>query len=510
MNHALEQQPESQWPIEVYKLLVSFVAAACLVMAFVVAKNEREFLVSLLGTMCLVVVSIPLFTQRPISVFEPIMLVNLLVLIGIPVKLIYILWVRKTDEFVAEHVLLQQDPEVFLYGTFVLFVGYSLFVVGYTLKLPRFTLAPIMLPNVTQWNGRRLQIAILVIAGISLVSFAGYIVTTGVSFSSFTDISQKRFLESRESGGERMHSVGYLFCRGAAFSKFLVYFCLIWIIHRKKSFFSWTGALLVASALQSILLAVSLNSRAGVALLLLDCAILSYYLFNRINVKLLISFLCVASLLMVAMMYARGEQNNRNTNTVERLLQKTLSGRNMLDISKCCHIINGVPKKMGYRGGEMMYAWLAAPVPSSYWPNKPVWSNQGVIVNQKIFGYRGDISGCPPSIIGELQWNFGPGGIWVGLFVAGLVFRQIFLAFYAHRHNPTSILLYTMILTRFIMFSLGNDLGTGIVKAGLDLVPVYAILVFVGMVESPQSARTYEPQPKSRAFSGQSKAEVMQ
>ena len=42
-----------------------------------------------------------------------------------------------------------------------------------------------------------------------------------------------------------------------------------------------------------------------------------------------------------------------------------------------------------------------------------------------------------------------------------------------------------MTATRFVIFSLGNDLGTGIVKAGLDLAPIYMVLLFIGMVRGP-------------------------
>lgn len=471
--------------MELYKLIIIVASVTCLILAFVVVQNERELVISLMGTMCLIVISIPLFTQRSISVFEPVVLVSLLVLIGTPVKLIYILWVRHTDPYVAEHVLLHQDPEVFFKGTFVVLIGYVLFVLGYMSRFPKAPLDFMFLPNVVQWNGKRLQIVIFIVGSVAILSFAAFVATAGVSFSSFSSLSQKRFLEDRANGAERMHSSAYLLCRGAAFSKFIVYFCLIWIIQRRKLFFSLVGLIMFLAILQTMLLAIVLNSRAGVALLLLDCAVISYYMYRRVSFKLMIGSLAIASMLMVAMLFARGQRNQGNVNvSIGHVLQKTFSGRNMLDISKCCHIINGVPRNMEYRKGEMLYAWLAAPIPRSYWPDKPIWANQGLTVNRKIFGYRGDLSGVPPGLIGELHWNFGIGGVWVGLFCAGLVFRQIFMSFYPHRHNPTCILIYTMLATRLVLFSLGNDLGTGIVKASLDLLPIYMILLFIGMVRS--------------------------
>ena len=487
MNQDLSANtPHISLPIVLLKYVVIATTLFCICVTFLVAQNDKEFLLSILGTACLIVVAIPLFAQREVSVFEPLMMVILLVLFGTPIKLIYILWVRNNDLFVSEHVLLQQQPEIFLKGTFVILIGWTLWVLGYMIRFPKAPLAPLFLPQINEWNGKKLQIALLGLGVVSVLCFGAFILNAGVSFRSFTEMSQKRFLEIRAQGGERMHSSIYLFCRGAALCKFIVYFCLVWLIHRKQSIFSWIGVLLGLAVLQTMLLAVVINSRAGVALLLLDCAVLSYYLYRKIDFRLVGACLAVAVLLMIPMLAARGQRQDRNINTsVGNVFQKTLNGRNMLDIAKSCHIINGVPRKMEYRNGEMLWAWMAAPIPTSYWPDKPRWANQGLTVNRQIFEYRGDLSGCPPGLIGELHWNFGILGIWVGMFTAGLVFRQIYLAFYEHRFNPTSILIYTMIVTRFVLFSLGNDLGTGIVKLGLDLVPACMILYFIGMNRRP-------------------------
>lgn len=480
-------QLQNEWPIAILKCIIVAVVAGCIALTFVVAQNEKEFLLSILGTMCLVVVSFPLFVRRGISVFEPLVFIVILVVIGTPMKLIYVLWFRGADEYIANHILLHQEPQVFLTGVIVCLVGWICFVIGYMLRFPKAPLAPIFFPHINEWNGRKLQLALLAIGTVSVLGFLGFVATENISFSSFTDMSKKRLLDAREAGGERIHSMTYVFIRLAAFSKFIVYFCLVWTIHRKKSFLSWTGALLAMAIVQTMLLSVLLNSRAGVALLLLDCTVLSYYLSKKVDIKLVGAFFAVAVMLMIPMLAARGQREDRNINSsMNTLLAKTFNGRNMLDISKCCHIINGVPRKMEYRNGEMLYAWLAAPIPTSQWPNKPKWTGQGVVVSQKIFGNKSDINGCPPSLIGELQWNFGWAGIWIGLFMAGLIYRQIFIAFYPHRDNPTCILLYTMIVTRFVIFSLGNDLGTGIVKAGLDLVPVLMVLFFIGMHRPPE------------------------
>jgi hypothetical protein len=240
----------------------------------------------------------------------------------------------------------------------------------------------------------------------------------------------------------------------------------------------------VVSFLQTVFLAIVMNSRAGVALLILDCFAIVYYLQGRVSIELFVAGVVVGCGLLFVLMQARNQTEKPGFDMV---LKKTLLSRDMLDVSKYCHIINGVPKQLDYRRGEMLYAWMAAPIPTWYWPNKPAWANQGVIISQKIFGNKSERSGVPAGLIGELHWNFGLGGVWIGMFLAGLVYRQIFLSFFQVQLGPTSVLLYVMFATRFILFSLANDLGTGIVKAGLDLLPIYLVLFWIGVKETAVS-----------------------
>ena len=465
-----------------FKFVILFIIASCVVGAFLVSTNEREFLIAILGVVILVIVSFPMFTQKNVELFEPLTFIVVLVVIGIPVKLIYVLWIRRTDQYVVDHVLLNKDPDVFMPGIYWVAVAFFLLVVGYSFRFPKPPLTGLYLPQIKDINAKRLQVAMLIFVAISLTGFLLFIASAGVSLSSLTSLSQKRFLESRAEGGERMHNVLYIFVRMSGFSKFVVYFGLIWLVKRKQSFVSYTGLLVTIAILQTIILAFMLNSRAGVALLLLDCCVISYFLMNRIDPRLILGAFCVASFLMMIMMAAR-LQSSRNDNSppLSGLLQTTLCGRNMLDISKICHIINGVPKEMDYRNGEMFYNWIAGPIPMSYWPDKPKWATQGIVVNQKIFKYRGSISGCPPGLMGELYWNFGLSGLLIGMFIAGIVYKQMFVIFYPHRHSPAAILIYTMVFTRFFLFTVGNDLGTGIVKSGLDLIPTYITFLLIGI-----------------------------
>ncbi len=467
------------WYLTLFRCLVAFCLVLTLVLTLAVANNEREFMVALLGFFCVVAVSIPLFMWRTYDLFEPMTLVILLVIFGTPFKIVYALAYRHEDAHVASHVLFSQEPEVLLYGLSVALAGLVLMVMGYMLRLPGANLSFVYLPWIEAWNGRRLQFALLVLGCVSLLSFLAFIAVAGVNFGSLAEMSEKRFGDSREAGSERMLSAKYFLYRGAALSKFVVYFCLIWICRDGKPKISWLLCGTVVFLLQTMMLAFVMDSRANVILILIDCVIIYYFMLKTIDMKIVFGFAVVALMLVIPMLATRGNADKESP--VSEVVKKTLTGRNMLDIAKTCHIINGVPKKMEYRNGEMLYAWMCAPIPKSLWPEKPMWANKGVYLNQHIFGYEGDRSGCPPGLIAELYWDFGKWGVWIGMFMMGILLRQIYLGFRQHSNNMSSILIYTLIISRFVMFSLGMDLGTGIVKAVLDLLPVVLLLHFVGM-----------------------------
>ena len=473
------QHNSTPWYLTLFRLMVAACLFVTMALTFVVAKNEREFMVALLGFFCVAIVSIPLFARRDYDLFEPMTLVILLVIFGTPFKIVYALGFRHDDPHVASHVLFNQEPEVLLYGLLVSVVGLILLVWGYMLKLPGVNMSFVYMPWVETWNGRRLQATLLLLGGLSLVSFVAFVAVAGVNFGSLGEMSEKRFGDAREAGSERMLSSKYFLYRAAALSKFVVYLSLIWVLRDGRPRLTWLVVATGVFLLQTMMLAFIMDSRANVILILVDCLIIYYFMLKTIDLKVVFGFAAVALMLVIPMLASRSTSDTESP--VGEVMKKTLTGRNMLDIAKTCHIINGVPKKMEFRNGEMLYAWMFAPIPKSYWPEKPMWANKGVYLNQHIFGYKGDRSGCPPGLIAELYWDFGKWGVWIGLFIGGILLRQLYVGFSRHANNMTSVLIYTMIISRFVMFWLGMDLGTGIVKAALDVMPLLVLVHFFGM-----------------------------
>ena len=463
--------------LTIFRVMIAFSIVGCALASVFGGDNQQEILVGLIGTAILIIASIPLFVRKDYSLFEPATFVILLVLFGTPLKLLYAIATYNEDKHVAKLLMNFEYPEFFIPALVTVAIGWVCFVIGYQLKIPRSPVEHLFMPRRNAWDGRSLQLVMLILVVVSITCFVGFIVTAGVSFSSLSGMSSKRFSDEAGSAASRIHSVKYFLYRGAAISKFLVYLGIIWLLSRRKSFVSWTGALIAFAFFQTVFLSFVMSNRAGVVLVMLDCLVIFFYMRNTLNLKALLTVFGLSVLLLIPMLAGRAKEES----TGSGLIKKTLAGRDLLDITKTCHIINGVPAKMDYLYGETLWGWMAAPVPSSMWESKPMWAGKGPFINQHIFHDKAGISGVPPGLIAELYWNFGYLGVFLGMFSLGALLRHLFNSFRPYIGNPSSVLIYTLVVTRFGMFALGSDLGTGIVKTLLDLVPVMAILWFIGV-----------------------------
>lgn len=412
----------------------------------------------------------PMFARKDYDTFEPLTFVLLLYIFGAPFKLLYVLYYGASSPYVAERLLMWKGLSSLSKGTGLMTLGVACLVIGYCLPL-RLGLGRIrLLPKVSSWNSRRtfwVAAAITVVSGIFLV---GFIASAGVSFS---NLSEKRFSDEAATGGARIHMLKYYLYRGAALSKFAVYLLYVHLLVRRKPKTGLFGLLSAMALLQTIALFFVINSRAGIALILLDLLILTHYIKGRIHPVTLFGSLGGIFIMIVAALFGRAEHN------LSEALEKTVAGRDMMDITKTCHIINAVPKEIPYRYGETLVGWMAAPIPRSLWSDKPMWAERGVYLLRHVYGAKGGIAGIPPGLVAELFWNLDVYGIVVGMFFFGICMRVGYHTFVESGRSPTSILLYTLLVTRFVLFSLGNDIGTGIVKTGLDLVPMFMLILLV-------------------------------
>jgi hypothetical protein len=222
------------------------------------------------------------------------------------------------------------------------------------------------------------------------------------------------------------------------------------------------------------------NSRASVALTVIDATVIAYYLSHRISIIKVSVAAGLVALLALVQLGMRAQQEH----SVLQLVEKTIAGRDLMDVTKMALIIDAVPQQLDYCYGETLFGWLAAPIPKKLWPHKPLWSERGVYVNRHVYGARNTLSGITLGLPTELYWNFGWIGVTLGMYLTGVTLRHIYNAFLPVRDNISAVVLYSLAVTRLTVFTLGSDLGTGILKTVLDVLPVILLILVIRQPKS--------------------------
>ena len=453
----------------------------------IVARNEREFMLLIFGALALAITSLPIFVRRDYNLFEPVTFISGLVLTGVTAKLIYVVAIGQDRSYIVSSLLLYNEPSILLYGTIVITVGLLAMVVGYSINLPRMGSQSLFAPQLSTWRPGRMYLVMGFLFVFSGLCLAAFIVTAGVSTESLESLSAKRFSDEAGSSAARINSSKYYLYRGAALSKFVFYIALAWSLKHQKAFFSPISIVAGIALVQTMTLSFVMSSRASIVLILLDGLVIYYLMCNKIEIRKVVWAGVVSVGLMLLMLSSR----DKSDHTTGDIIEKTFAGRDLLDISKSAHIINAVPEKIDYRYGETLYGFLVAPIPRRFWEDKPMWAERGPYLMQHVFGDKVGITGMPPGLLAELYWNFGWAGVVIGSLMMGIFFRQLFITFASLPRSPTSVLIYTIIVTRVTLFSYGNDFGTGFVKSGLDLVPMVAMFFFFSFgVQSDQNSNT--------------------
>ena len=464
----------------------AMIVAVLLVMVFpVVIQDGVGITLVGLSISMLLMLSFPLFFRSSYNTFEPLTLVLLLYLFGVPLKLVYILW-NDASPYIAERLLLGRDAAALVKGTTIMTLAFLFLVLGYRIGRKIAIPKSIFLPKIRALHSKKAFFVCGLITFISGLLFVGFIRVAGIGLD---NISAKRFSDEAGSAAARIHTLEYFLYRGAALSKPAAYLLFVGWLSKFRSMLTLEFGLCCLAIVQTLLLFFVMNSRAGMALFVLDLIVLIHFVRGRLPVKILLpATALVASLIVGALLH-------RSDGDINQAIEKSIAGRDLMDISKTCHIINAVPTIIDYRMGETLYGWLAAPIPRSVWPDKPMWAERGTYINMYVYGDKAGISGIPPGLIAELYWNFDVVGVIVGMLLIGVLFRSIFVTFDALPRSPVTVLIYTVVATRLVLFSLGNDLGTGIVKTALDLLPLMVLAYIVRAKNTSVQPSQHTPTP---------------
>lgn len=457
-------------------LAVAVVAAATAVFAGSVSDGA----LTVLGALALVVAAVPVLRRRHWHPAEPWLWVLLLVFSGVTMKLAWVAIVGTDSPKIAYRLLNGHDPSVLLAGVIAVIIAMAALGLGYIIGFGPVSLRRFPVIYKERWSPGAAAIVCGAATAIALLGFALFVLDTGGLTAT---LSGKRFGDLQGGTHARLESSRFLWFRLALLAKFPFYVLLAMRLRAGRLPFL-LRAILVVSGTLAVAVPFYANNRAGIVLFLIDIAFISFLLTGRVDRRKLFALGGTALLFMLVLLAWRSTADLSVLAGIER----TLFGRDAFDVSVTGQIVSYQPT--AWLNGQTLVGWIVAPLPDSLLPTKPLWMEFGPYVAQDIIGLGGSV-GVPPKIIGELYLNFRWPGVIIGCFLLGGVFRSLWRTFAPLLHLPNAAIIYTIVLTRFTIYTMTNNFGWGVSKTLLDLVPLLLLLAVVSRVEHRSAARSY-------------------
>lgn len=152
-----------------------------------------------------------------------------------------------------------------------------------------------------------------------------------------------------------------------------------------------------------------------------------------------------------------------------------LRSHRFFDLVSIGKIIEHVPENADYLYGSSFARFFVVPVPREIWSNKPI--SLGQVVGAQIYEVGVGVigGGVPPTIVGELYFNFGGPAIIAGMFLFGVLMRAVYSLVNGKTKTPASVIIYAFSLMAIVGIFMG-DFSLGLIGAMLKIVPFYIVL----------------------------------
>lgn len=470
-----------------FKMFIITVVVVVPIWMLTYVSKPIEYALIIGGVAIFAISSIPVFVKKGYHVLEPMTIMILLILQGITAKICLVV-IYQHEPTIYDHLLTGKEPSFMFKGVIIMAIGYLFMSIGYLLPSPvlkarRF----LFLQDRTAWSEKRFYLGaggVLVFAIFFLWMFAN---SLGINVSNIMDnMSSKRFTfletETGKGANQRLQFVGYYYYRLAQFGKYAFYIALAYAIATRQKIFSLTSLIVIVSFFLSAFVAYFTSDRSGMGWLILEAVFIIILLKKEVKVQYLVLIPFFLFLSSVAILSERTEK--RQEQSTSELMISTLGGRDMIDFTKTCQIIDHVPGTMPYEWGKSLVGWIFAPIPKSMWPNKPLFMEQGNVVAMKIYKQSG-VTGVYPGMPAELYWNFGTLGVWFGLFFFGWLQSMVFNNFRRSMDSPAAVVIYTVLLTHFTVFTFAHSWGFGLLKIILNILPLALIILFIAKKPKP-------------------------
>ncbi|MFC3958580.1 O-antigen polymerase [Halovivax cerinus] len=331
----------------------------------------------------------------------------------------------------------------------VLAVGFA--VVGYSLPVGQSIADRAWRPSL-DWHGERARRVVAVYAALGVASVAVFVYTTGGIPASVGDISRKRYPPTEYiRWGTTLLQVA----------------AIIYLVHlsaavetRKLHHYGLAGIMIVGASLTPFYA----SNRSGLLWFFVLLVVIFHYTWRRIGPTLLSGFVIAFSLLAGLMAMLRRLAWSSNVTSADLLpfllsprVVDPIVGARTNGISIVSHIYHRVPADLDPAYGQSLLHPIVFPIPRRLWPAKP--KNIGQFFGETIYaqGVGMPGGGVPPSLVGELYYNFMLPGVLVGTFLFGIVLRFGYEYFDPNTdHNSSYVALYGV----FAIY-LGNQLFLG-------------------------------------------------
>jgi oligosaccharide repeat unit polymerase len=385
------------------------------------------------------------------------------------------------DEFISDFFLLGEPPEFLLTASIIIPLALLMFTLGYFLKPPKSNVSYLLLLNRDNWNTSRLFFVVIIFITVAVIAIILFFRQTGAEFVSLSDLSAKRTFVV-EGADYRFASLGYHRWAASLITP-AFYLLVMWLAASGRTWFSVPGLFVALVGGLATVFPFLTSDRGEFALVPIVALLIWHYARSKINLKTLIligTFAMFSITILTGFRAGFSDINElRPYLTGQKVFETIVGNRNFFGVAKTAHIIEAVPKQLEYQYGKTFVLWLAAPIPRTLWPEKPI-INTGQMLGEVIFrsGIGMSGGGVPPGFVAELYWNFNLFGVLIGMFLLGCWLRFIYQNALPYLSTHKNALLIYMLPFSFSL--LGDSVSQVMLSTITDFVPLFLTLLFIG------------------------------
>lgn len=445
---------------------------------FLITGDQKALMVgAAVGPVMLLL--LPQLFQSSADLLAPLNFLALSAFFGTTLRTLYVATVE--NEYITDVLLLGKPPEFLLPAVLVINLSVACLVLGYVVELPPIPLHLVPLFRRGAWSPVRVRWMVSVLFAIGAACVVLYVDRLQLRIEQLADLSAKRRLEV--DGGEHGYAaLGYYLWGMSLFS---YAFFLLWarFSASRKPLKSLAGLSVMAFALLAVIPPFLTSSRTGVLIVLVYAAIIWNYARRPISGRWLLAAVLAGVLALTLMAGLRGLGRRTNPTDVAvnpaTVSKAVLGNRNWLGVTKTAHLLDAVPRELEFQNGRTFLTWLAAPVPRTLWPEKPV-IRFGIILSSEVFQSEGARTGVPPGFVGELYLNFGYPGVFSGMLLLGLLLRLLYASFWPLlRSNMSALLVYTVLMFQLSFALVTTDVSGVVIELARSLITLGILLTLV-------------------------------